>query len=173
MGNILSLNDSAPIPRSNEFGGQSTQNFQYDDLYRLIQASGVYTTAREVQAYDFAMEYDPIHNIRNKTQQHTVSKAGGTPRIERATSYDFAYAYQQRGQAQPHAPTQIGNRSFDYDANGNQTGWQNLDNGTRRVIVWDEDNRIREVQDPKHGAAFSYDDRGERKLKKSQYGETA
>ncbi len=114
-----------------------------------------------------------IHNIRNKTQQHRVSKAGGTPRIERATSYDFAYAYGQRGQTQPHAPTTIGNRTFDYDQNGNQTGWQNLDNGTRRVSVWDEDNRVREVQDPKSGAAFSYDDKGDRKLKKSQYGETA
>jgi RHS repeat-associated protein len=173
VGNILSLADSAPIPKSNEFGGQSTQNFHYDDLYRLIKAQGVYTTAREVQNYDFAMQFDAIHNITNKYQQHTVAKTGGSSRIETATSYDWAYAYRQRSHTQPHAPTTIGNRTFDYDENGNQTGWQNLDNGTRRTIVWDEDNRIREVQDPKHGAAFSYDDRGDRKLKKSQYGETA
>jgi len=173
VGNIKSLIDSAPIPKTNEYGGQSTQHFHYDDLYRLVNADGVYTTAREVQNYQFAMTYDAIHNITHKTQLHTVSKIGGTPRIEAATTYDWAYTYQDRGQTQPHAPTHIGNRSFDYDADGNQSGWQNDANGTRRVIVWDEDNRIREVQDPKHGASFSYDDQGERKLKKSQYGETA
>ncbi len=184
VGNILSLNDTAPIPKSNEFGGTSSQNFRYDDLYRLIKADGVYKTAREAQTYRLDLVFDEIHNITRKTQEHKVFKGGGVPiaaitpsteggRIERATSYDWAYAYGQRGHKQPHAPTQIGNRTFDYDANGNQVGWQNLDNGTRRTIVWDEDNRIREVQDPKSGAAFHYDDQGERKLKKSQYGETA
>jgi RHS repeat-associated protein len=173
VGNISSLIDSAPIPKTNEYGGKLTQNFHYDDLYRLVKADGEYTTAREVQNYQFAMAYDAIHNITHKTQTHTVAKIGGTPRIEAATTYDWGYSYKDRNQTQPHAPTHIGDRSFDYDANGNQIGWQNDDNGSRRVIVWDEENRIREVQDPKHGASFTYNDQGERKLKKSQYGETA
>jgi RHS repeat-associated protein len=179
VGNILSLIDTAPIPRTNEYGGQSTQHFHYDDLYRLVKADGVYTTAREVQNYDVAMAYTPIHNITHKNQLHTVSKIGGTPRTELATTYDWAYTYLDpstgSGQAVagPHAPTHIGERSYSYDANGNQSGWLSDVNGTRRTIAWDEDNRIREVQDPKHGAAFSYDDQGERKLRKSQYGEVA
>jgi RHS repeat-associated protein len=173
VGNILSLIDSAPLPKRNEYGGQSTQHFWYDDLYRLVKADGVYTTAREVQNYDLAMAYTPIHNITHKNQLHTVSKIGGTPRTEAATTYDWAYTYKDLNHTQPHAPTHIGERSYSYDANGNQTGWQSDVNGTRRTIVWDEDNRIREVQDPKHGAAFTYDDQGERKLRKSQYGETA
>jgi RHS repeat-associated protein len=173
VGNILSLIDTAPIPRTNEYGGQSTQHFHYDDLYRLVKADGVYTTAREVQNYDVAMAYTPIHNITHKNQLHTVSKIGGTPRTEAATSYDWAYTYKDNNHTQPHAPTHIGERSYSYDANGNQSGWQNDANGSRRTIVWNEDNRIREVQDPKHGAAFTYDDQGERKLRKSQYGEVA
>ncbi|MFA6902444.1 MAG: SpvB/TcaC N-terminal domain-containing protein [Gallionellaceae bacterium] len=173
VGNIKSLIDDAPIPKTNEYGGKLTQTFDYDDLYRLVRADGEYTTAREVQSYKFAMAYDAIHNITHKTQLHTVSKIGGTPRTEAATTYDWAYTYKDHGQTQPHAPTHIGERSFDYDANGNQSGWQNDANGSRRTIVWDEENRIREVQDPKHGASFTYNDQGERKLKKSKYGETA
>ncbi len=173
VGNIKSLIDDAPIPKTNEYGGKLTQTFDYDDLYRLVRADGEYTTAREVQKYEFAMAYDAIHNITHKTQTHTVAKIGGTPRTEVATTYDWAYTYKDKGQTQPHAPTHIGERSFDYDANGNQSGWQNDTNGSRRTIVWDEENRIREVQDPKHGASFTYNDQGERKLKKSKYGETA
>ena len=35
----------------------------------------------------------------------------------------------------PHAPTHIDDRTYTYDANGNQNGWTQDHNGTRRTIA--------------------------------------
>ena len=70
------------------------------------------------------------------------------------------------------APTLIGDRVFSYDANGNQTGWESEKNGTRRVIVWDEENRIRTIRDNGHTLAYTYNDAGERVFKTGPQGET-
>ncbi|MDD1796500.1 hypothetical protein LRP50_25650, partial [Enterovibrio sp. ZSDZ42] len=93
-----------------------------------------------------SMSYDSIHNITAKNQLHERLPLDGTGwNALQGTSYDWQYDY--AGSAQPHAASNIGNRTFSYDANGNQTGWTNDDNGTRRDIVWDEENRIRTVTD--------------------------
>jgi RHS repeat-associated protein len=89
---------------------------------------------------------------------------------QKQTTYDFAYAYAGSG---PHAPSIVGERAYSYDADGNQTGWDDLTSGQRRTIVWDEDNRIREVRDNGRTTAFVYDDGGERVIKRGAQGETA
>lgn len=75
--------------------------------------------------------------------------------------------------AQPHAPTQIDSRRFAYDANGNQTGWTSEQNGSRRTLVWDEENRLRAVADNGRTQRYVYDASGERIFKWSAQGETA
>ena len=64
------------------------------------------------------------------------------------------------------------NRTYTYDANGNQTGWTNDLNGTRRTIVWDEENRVQSIFDNGHEKAYKYDDKGERVIKRGPQGET-
>jgi RHS repeat-associated protein len=82
-GNVKSITD---------YINTATQNFVYDDLNRLTQASGNYGT--------FTYQYDSIGNI--------LSKEGKT------------LSYGKNGKL-PHAVTQCGPVSIDYDANGNMT----------------------------------------------------
>lgn len=48
-----------------------------------------------------------------------------------------------------------------------------MQNGTRRTIVWDEENRIQEVSDNGHTKTYKYDDAGEQVIKRGPQGETA
>ena len=118
------------------------------------------------------MAYDGIHNITNKTQRHVSLGNNGTEKVIAGTSYDWAYSYKDRGHTQPHAPTHIGLRSFDYDANGNQTQWTHDQKGSRRSLVWDEENRLQSVTD-NGTTSFKYDDQGQRVLKDGDTGQIA
>ncbi len=171
VGNISDLANAVAIPPSSTFGGPTTQHFDYDDLYRLTSAKGTFQSSPDkTRAYKLDMGYDDIHNITGKTQLDTLASAGGKPVEQKATSYDWSeYVY---GGDHPHAPTHIGSRSYNYDLNGNQTGWRDDKNGTRRIILWDEDNRITEVQDNGETSQYTYDDKGERVIKQSRQGET-
>jgi RHS repeat-associated protein len=171
VGNIMSLANDTAVPPPNSFGGPTAQTFGYDDLYRLTSAKGSFQSSPDkTRNYTLAMGYDNIHNIVAKTQADALTNAGGTAVTQKATSYDWAYAYSG---VQPHAPTHIGERTFYYDADGNQTGWTNDRNGTRRDIAWDEDNRIRSIADNGDTSRYVYDDAGQRVIKVSKQGETA
>ncbi|WP_434362366.1 hypothetical protein NF212_19045 [Parasalinivibrio latis] len=173
MSNILSVSNAASVPLdSNLFGGETSQSFAYDNLHQLVSASGDWTSRQGHQErYSLSMSYDSIHNITAKNQLHERLPLDGTGwNALQGTSYDWQYDY--AGSAQPHAASNIGNRTFSYDANGNQTGWTNDDNGTRRDIVWDEENRIRTVTDNGHTSTYIYDAGGERVIKSTSQGET-
>ncbi len=72
----------------------------------------------------------------------------------------------------PHAPIHIGDRTYSYDFNGNQLGWTQDTNGTRRTLVWDEENRIESVSDNGQEQDYKYDDQGTRTIKRGTHGET-
>lgn len=170
VGNILGLQNRVPVPGANSYGGPTNQVFQYDDLYRLVQAQGSYDFApNKRDRYSLAMAYDSIHNITGKTQVHDVVNAGGQAVGQKKASYAWAYAY---GGVQPHAPTHLGERTYRYDANRNQLGWDHDKNGTRRNIVWDEENRIQSIFDNGQQQAYKYDDAGDRVVKRGPQGET-
>ena len=118
------------------------------------------------------MAYNSVHNITRKTQAHALTRPSGTGIKQRGTTYDWAYAYGGAGKPRPHAPLTIGNRDFLYDFNGNQLGWRHKKNGTRRDIVWDEENRMRETRDQGQTTSYVYDDSGQRVIKRGRQGET-
>jgi YD repeat-containing protein len=170
VGNITDLANSVDLPKPGAFGGPTAQTFGYDDLYRLTSATGRFTSSpSKVRDYTLGMGYDDIHNITAKTQLDTLSSSGGKPIEQKATSYDWAYAY---GAQQPHAPTHIGSHSYSYDLNGNQLGWEDDKSGARRIILWDEDNRIAEILDNGQSSKYIYDDQGQRVIKETKQGET-
>src|SRR5262249_23274839 len=80
------------------------------------------------------------------------------------------YLYQG---AQPNAPTHIGERTYTYDANGNETGWKNDENGTRRTIKGDEENRVQSISDNGHETNYLYDDTGNRIVRYGPHGQTS
>ena len=65
------------------------------------------------------MSYDGIHNITRKTQTsfNVWSTGAKTPNLP--LTYDWTYAY---AGGRPHAASQIGNHTFQCDADGNQAG---------------------------------------------------
>ncbi|MBD1556275.1 hypothetical protein HC752_04935 [Vibrio sp. S9_S30] len=173
MSNILGVSNAASVPLdSNLFGGETSQSFAYDNLHQMISASGDWTSRQGHQErYSLSMSYDSIHNITAKNQLHERLPLDGSGwNDQQGTSYNWQYDYS--GSTQPHAASNIGNRTFSYDANGNQTGWTNDDNGTRRDIAWDEENRIRTVTDNGHTSTYIYDAGGERVIKSTSQGET-
>ncbi|WP_019143026.1 SpvB/TcaC N-terminal domain-containing protein [Noviherbaspirillum massiliense] len=170
VGNILGLNNRVAIPPANSFGGPTTQSFGYDDLYRLTSATGTYDFApNKRDQYRLSMAYDSIHNITSKVQSHEVVQPGGKAIEQKKTSYRWNYEY---ASVHPHAVTHLGERSYRFDANGNQTGWDHDRNGTRRTIIWDDENRIQSLFDNGHEKSYVYDDQGERVIKRGPQGET-
>ena len=171
VGSITDFYNHAPEGTTNGMGGTTEQHFTYDNLYRLTTANGVYKYAPKRQhQYTLSMRYDSIHNIEHKDQRHWRTNPGGSELEQKGTTYQWDYAY---GGTQPHAPTHIGNRGFTYDANGNQLGWTNDNNGQRRAITWDEENRIQAIADNGQTTRFKYNDQGQRVFKIGQQGETA
>ncbi len=113
VGNILGLKNDVALPRANDYGGPSMQQFQYDDLYRLTKGQGVFPadvskTTADVSAcngvptshchvYSMDMTYDTIHNIQRKNQVDTRYPPGGSAIVQKKVTYDFAYAYNASG----------------------------------------------------------------------------
>ena len=162
--NILSLTNNAPVPSSNLMGGASQYSYTYDDLYRLTSASGMYKGPNEQDRYSMTMEYNTVGGITRKTQTSDKTNGpGGNKWIpQKKTTYDLTYTY---GAQQPHAATHIGNQTYTYDANGNQTGWTSDLTGQRQNLVWDEENRLRSVSVNGQLNSYVYDASGERVLK--------
>lgn len=157
VNNILSLRNTAPVPAANLMGGSSKYEYEYDDLYRLTSANGSFEGPNDMHNYELSMSYNSVGSILTKNQKH--NRKGN---VQKKTSYNLAYQY---GESQPHAPVHIGERSFTYDANGNQTGWKSDVTGQRRVVLWDEEDRIRSVYDNGSQHHYIYDASGERILK--------
>ena len=171
VGNVLTLANQVPVPPASQDGGPFTQTYEYDDLYRLIGATGSYEyEPGKLDRYTFAQTYDSIHNVVSKQQHHEVVQPPGTPIVQQKTTFDSDYQYAGSG---PHAASHIGDLSFTYDANGNQTGWTDDTSGQRRTITWDEENRIQSLFDNGHEKAYKYNADGERVIKRGPQGETA
>ena len=90
-----------------KLGGEFRHTYQYDELNRLIHATGKAKSA----TYDMAMTFGRMSEPLTKTQKVDSSLT--------AKSYNFAYKYEDENH--PTAPTQIGHDHYTYDANGNPT----------------------------------------------------
>lgn len=165
VGNISQITNSAPA--QSNIGGPASYTFTYDDMYRLTNATGIFTGADAVEnTYTLDMAYNNAHAIKSKNQTHT--KGGAT--VD-ATSYNFEYAYNG---AQPHAPTNLtsndgadDDRQYTYDANGNQLSFS-ASGCEFRAYSWDEENRLMLVTDDDEEHFYTYDANGDRIIKNTQ-----
>jgi RHS repeat-associated protein len=170
VGTLLALTNDVPLPRPSEMGGPSRQTFRHDELYQLVSAQGSYDSPPNKRTtYEVSLAYDETGNILRKTQSHAEVKPGGKAIPQKKTSYDWTYAY---GGPQPHAATHIGDRTYSYDVNGNQTGWDHDRSGRRRTVTWTEEDRVRSVADNGRTTRFLYDASGDRTNKAGPGGET-
>jgi len=170
-GNLTTADNDVPVPPPPTFGGPTRQTFTYDDLDRLVAAAGTYQNAPDkTNRYTLAQSYDNLHDLTSKQQVNEVVQPSGSVVTQQPTTYTFGYTYNA---TQPNAPSHIGQDSFTYDANGNQTGFTDDTSGQRRTIVWDEDNHVQSLSENGHTMTYKYDDAGQRVIKRGPQGETA
>jgi len=157
VNNVLSLANQRSVPGDGQ-GGPMSSVYTYDNLYRLTSATGNYTGSAREDAYTLHMTYDNLHNITGKSQTHTSTFPTAT-----LSNYDFAYTYEGE---RPHTPSKVGYRTYDYDANGNLSDWdEDAPRMGTRHMAWDEENRLQAVNDAGYVSQFTYDAGGERVLK--------
>jgi RHS repeat-associated protein len=185
VGNLLSITNEAPFEDqlTDVFVATTEQSFQYDKLYQLTQADGIYQDeSKSRERYSLGFTYDEIGNIQVKDQASfrdlpdpvTGEWRGDFPNDEQ--TYQSVYTY---GGPRPHAPTLITEtlsnddtrlRELSYDASGNQTGWVYHHSQTREVD-FNEEDRISEVRE--RGQKLTdvfYDGSGARGVHVSYYG---
>ncbi len=154
MSNVTSIRNTA-TPET--IGGSSEQQFAYDDLYRLMEATGSWQGRDRQEDYTSLMEYDNLNNLRRKTQIH---RRNGEEVSD--NTYDFTFEYEGR----PHAPSKVGGKTFDSDASGNQLGYRGVAASyTYRQQIWDEENRLVGVSDNGYISQYTYDANSQRAIK--------
>ena len=154
--NILGITNAAnPTSLMNinkaKLGGNSMHAYEYDELNRLIHASGKAKRA----SYDMVMSFGRMSEPLTKVQRVDSSLT--------ARSYNFAYKYEDT--THPTAPTLIGHEHYTYDANGNPTLVTNDSTNTTREMYWDEDNHLMVLSDNGKTSRYIYNAAGERIIK--------
>ena len=154
--NILGITNAAnptSLTKLNKakLGGRSSHTYEYDELNRLIHASGKAKRA----SYDMVMSFGRMSEPLTKVQKVDSTTT--------AKSYNFAYKYEDSNH--PTAPTQIGHDHYTYDANGNPTLVTNDSTNTTREMYWDENNRLMVLSDNGKTSRYTYNAAGERIMK--------
>ena len=150
---ITNATDPTSLTKLNraKLGGRSSHTYEYDELNRLIHASGKAKRA----SYDMVMSFGRMSEPLTKVQKVDSTTT--------AKSYNFAYKYEDSNH--PTAPTQIGHDHYTYDANGNPVLVTNDSTNTTREMYWDEDNRLMVLSDNGKTSRYTYNAAGERIMK--------
>ena len=154
--NILGITNAVDPTRGNtngdkKLGGAFKHSYAYDDLNRLVYASGKAKQASYSMQMTFGRMSEPLTKIQKVDSTKT------------AQSYGFTYKYEDSNHLT--APTQIGHEHYTYDANGNPTLVENDSLGTERRMYWDEDNRLMVLSDNGKTSRYTYNAAGERIIK--------
>ena len=152
--NILGITnaiDPAKAGGKSQLGGAFSHTYVYDELNRLITASGKAKSASYEMAMTFGRMSEPLTKVQKVDSTRT------------AQSYDFTYRYED--DSHPTAPTQVGHDHYTYDANGNPILVENDSLNTERRMYWDEDNRLMVLSDNGKTSRYTYNAAGERIVK--------
>ena len=170
VGNVLAADNAAPTPVPDLMGGTSQQMFIYDDLYRLVEATGNYDFApSKRREYTYNLVYDNLGNIVQKSQTDTVFNNPPVGIPQHKTTYDQIYDYF----AAPHQPTHIGDQSYTYDDSGNLSGWTDDDSGQNRTVTLDAEDRSTSIADQGSTTRYTYNDEDSLAIERGPEGETS
>ena len=192
VGNIRGLQNTVPVVAQQNGSvrvGPLDVSYSYDKLYQLTSSNGIYRGwPGHGFRYNTAFTYDEIGNLSQKAQSqdrlvwanNDVSTGLSGSRFDhnvRQTTYTLDYRYES---GRPHAASKTietlpdinpaPERVYSFDASGNNTGnvYRNSD---RRGMVWDEEDRLKLVND--NGGLkgkFLYSPDGERTHKQTAAG---
>lgn len=144
-------------------GSQWTECYGYDPRGRLTDAYTVPTvnmcglpTERGTgpQPYNHIYAYSPAGRMTQRTENRIVTN----------------YVYPASGQPRPHAPTQVGADTYQWDDRGNLKS--RTIGGVAETFAWDVEGRLTSVTSPTNTTSFVYDPSGQRLLRKTNAGAT-
>ena len=159
VSNITGISNAAGA--LNGLGGKYTNTYQYDNLYRLVQANGRWRGIRTLD-YDLTMRYDKNGRILFKNTDYSTFIGDTTSTI----SYARRYRYQGSNKVATIFDEDAGDViDFRWDDAGNMQAVIDLDNEDYRVHYWTEDNRMLQVQDKDYLSYYQYDAAGARTYK--------
>ena len=147
--------DAGKEKKEKPLGGAFSHTYAYDELNRLVKASGKAKGLGYAMDMSFGLMGEPLTKVQ-RTDSGSV-----------AGSYALAYEY---GDADhPSAPSQIGHERYTYDANGNPTLVEDDSLNTERRMAWDEENRLMALSDNGKTSRYTYNAAGERIVKSHGY----
>ena len=147
--------DAGTDKEEKPLGGAFSHTYAYDELNRLVKASGKAKGIGYAMDMSFGLMGEPLTKVQ-RTDSGSV-----------AGSYALAYEY---GDADhPTAPSQIGHERYTYDANGNPTLVEDDSLNTERRMAWDEENRLMALSDNGKTSRYTYNAAGERIVKSHGY----
>ncbi len=147
--------DAGKEKKEKPLGGAFSHAYAYDELNRLVKASGKAKGIGYAMDMSFGLMGEPLTKVQ-RTDSGSV-----------AGSYALAYEY---GDADhPTAPSQIGHERYTYDANGNPTLVEDDSLNTERRMAWDEENRLMALSDNGKTSRYTYNAAGERIVKSHGY----
>jgi RHS repeat-associated protein len=158
VGNVLGIVNSAPVVPGT-LGGTSKHRFEYDEFYRLKNATATYKGEFTDASYTLNMKYNNMHNIIKKDLIHSVN----------GEQKGYVLDYKYDNAVHPNAPSTITEgakiQDYTYDGNGNPTTIASQE-GFRKM-VWDEQNRLMGINDDGRIHQYTQDYSGERIIKSS------
>ena len=176
VGNIGETWNNIQVPTNTALpAGPVKQKFEYDDQYQIVDGKGWYSFGPgKENNYHNEFMYDTIGNFTRKKQEHKIIQPSMSEHLPKETNYVLNYQYKFKGNGitKPHAVSETDDKLYTYDTAGNMTGWTSKANGTRRTITWNEENRVKQIDDNGKSTYFLYDDAGERVVKRGQHGES-
>lgn len=149
---------------STTMGGAHDEVYDYDLLNRLTKVDGNWSKRDTSESYHLAYMYDDLDNLSFKDQSLSKSTM---PDTTLRTYLDYSYEYDD----QPRRPSTVGDRQYQYDANGNlklsETKEELQDSLGLHYDqnLFDEENRIIGVSDNGYVSRYTYDAFGRRALK--------
>ncbi len=167
VGNVTDIYNNAGYTASNNMGGIYDHRFTYDNLNRLVGASGSFkgnpiqgTYGNDFESgYDLRMTYNSTHGITTKVQNHIKNNAAFP-----ANTYENNYKYiEGTHKVGVITANNSSDENFRYDYNGNIQRRER--NGAVSEYHWDESNRLRVVYANYNMQHYIYDASGERVLK--------
>jgi RHS repeat-associated protein len=196
VGNITHVENQSTVytwQNASVHTGPMKMDYAYDNLYQLKSATGMYRPHPGFgYQYASAFQYDEIGNMTKKSQLENrivwddqnppegMAALQGWRFDHTVSAFSHTLDYKYTG-SRPHAASTIvetpagsssgKDRAFSYDGAGNNTG--NTFDGETRVQVWDDENRLKEVQRSSGTLGkFLYNPDGERTHKVASAGET-
>ena len=163
VSNITRIDNQAPA-LSYGIGGIYTNDYSYDNLYRLSSANGSWDNGAMINTFDLGMSYHQNGRIAVKQLRADILDHLGNITTK---DYDNLYSYPDgRNTLEQVEDRTDGSplNTFEWDNAGNMTMHRLHDECTRR-LCWDEENRLQGVADCSYASLYQYDANGERTYK--------